>query len=204
MVDQAATILADHDVLTRLLVIAPPLIAAERPGARLCVLSTRVVTEVLTYFGYNASPWSCRVVAMNAIAARGYAQGLPWPEIFAAGGWTLGQSGTGVVTRAKDFRWDGHLAVIVNDITPNTAVLADACLGDYHHPDRGVITAPLLALVPHPRLEAGKRLPFSLAAGGLLIYEPIPSDVWRSAPDWTTRSRWAPVVSALIRALRTG
>lgn len=200
-----AVIKEPNRLLDTLLLLTPPLLSDYRPGTRVCVLSTRVMVEVLSYFGYTAKPWPCRVVAMNAVAARGMRDGWSWPDIFAAGGFSLGQTGSGAVRYQNGtWIWDGHLVTTIEGLVEEeepVVGLLDACLGDYARPEQGVHTAPLRAQVSPRLMASGQRIPVPLPANGVVLYEPIHADAWTTAPDWTERSRWSPLAAKLIRTL---
>jgi hypothetical protein len=194
----------DHDdVVNGLLQLGPPLIAARTPGKRVCLLAARVGIEVLRYFGLMPKPFPCRAVGMNDIAVDGLAKHQSWPEIFAAGGHSIGQAGSGVL---PDGHWDGHLAVLIErycvEDREEGALLVDLSLGDLNRPERGIHTAPLRATVPQRSVTRQERLFLPLAEGGIVMYERIPDTSWRDAPDWRESRRWNPIVAALIRELR--
>ena len=191
------------DVVTGLLRLGPPLVKAIYSDTRVCVLSARVAIEVLHYFGVDARPFPCRVVAMNAIAAEGFVAGMSWPDIFEAGGYSLGQMGKGPLPGK---RWDGHLAALVEHYCVEDgekgALLVDFSLADLNRPDKGVHTAPLRATVPQRLIDDGTRIVLPLPEGGIAMYEPIEDNYWRQAPDWVDTKRWKPLVAQIIRALR--
>lgn len=196
------------DVVNDLLRLAPPRIAAQYPDTRVCVFATRVAVEVLRYFGVPAKPWPCRVVAMNAIAADGYGEGRPWAETTAAGGYTLGQSGSGQLLDGQGFRWDGHLVALVEkwgeEEGQEAALLLDLSFGDLDRPEKGVHTAPMRAMVPQRLIDRKERIHIPLAEGGIAAIDSMTNSLWRNAPDWRVEGRWRPLVADLIRALRSG
>lgn len=191
-----------EDLIDGVLKATPLLLAAAHPGRRVCVLGTRVVIETLSYFGVTARPWTCRVVVLNEIAAVGFLQGRPWPDIFADGGMSIGQGGSGGF-KEDGVTWDGHLVALVDDWPEGEltgTLLVDSSFKDYARPHLGIHTFPLRATVPREMIT--KRVVLPLEANGIAMYEPIQSDLWRTAPDWVEESRWRPIVGELVRMLR--
>ena len=194
------------DLIKKLLQEAPPLIKERYPETRVCVFASRVAIEVLHYFGIQAQPWSWRLVAMNAIAADAYAQGRRMSDTWDDGGFALGQDGSGAILDPRGYRWDGHLTAMVPRFCvvdgEEGALLVDLSLGDLNRPDKAIHTAPLGATVPQRLIDERLRVHIPLPEGGIAMYEPLVSDVWRQAPDWRVQARWKPLVGELIRALR--
>jgi hypothetical protein len=166
-----------------------------------CVASTRVVIEVLDYFGIRAKPQPVRLRIFNPEATRLVAAGVELlPEHKDAGAWIVEVEGTGRMTAGADGRrrWDGHLvAVAINPAGPDVAI--DLSLDQASRPQRNIRLEPTSFVLP----DGWRDRPFGIEQNGCTIaYTAIDSGNWR-AGDWTERNRWSPAAAEIIRNIRT-
>lgn len=163
-----------------------------------CVASTRVLTDVLQYFGHSSEPLPVTVVAMNEGALEQLHQGVPvedWPQ----DAWSVGVVGTGV---SENKRWDGHLVAIVDG-----KWLVDPSLDQASRPQRGLKLDPCV-LDATSWTDKAQRATWRSENGIVLVYQQMTNPGnWRSSPDWAltkpaTRRSVRDAVARSIRLLK--
>ena len=169
-------------------------------GSRTCIITTRVLIQVLEYFGQPARPQPVIVAVINQAAIDYLDQhpGTP-PDEWPPQAWSVGVNGTGISNPATK-NWDGHLVALLDDAT-GEHWLIDASLDQLSRPERGIELEPAVLLLNRP--WDGRRESWT-SPYGALIYEatPTPGD-WRHSPDWRSqRAQVQRVAGAAIRRLR--
>ena len=150
-----------------------------------CIASTRILIEVLRYFGCRAEPLPVKVLACNAAAAPLLEAGTPiaqWPE----SAYSIGVDATG--TRA-DKGWDGHLVVTAN------RHLIDPSADQLDRPDHDLrVPGPIVLPIQDWPVRAQRH-------NTTIVYWPADSlGNWATAPDWSlNRPEARSAVGASIR-----
>lgn len=166
-----------------------------------CIASTRILGEVLRYFGYTSEPLPVALCVFNKAGFERMEAGdhdVPnWPQE----AWSVGIEGSGVSSMKGERRsWDGHLVALVND----GAWLIDPSLDQLSRPHRGLSLTPVV-------LSAVEWDDYKHAYGWLnddtgtvMIYQAMPEPGnWRSSRDWVGyKSEIREAVAAAIRALK--
>jgi hypothetical protein len=142
-----------------------------------CIASTRVLIDVLDYFGVVARPVPMRVLAFNAEAYPLFTGGVgvaDWPD----SAWSVGIAASG---KHKPGRWDGHLVAFTS------THLLDASLDQMSRPARGIkLTGGAFRL---PSEHDSAVLQWQRTDGVVLIYERIEDNYWRRSGNWSRRTR---------------
>ena len=140
-----------------------------------CIASTRVVIDVLDYFGIVARPRPVAAVAFNPEGYQLFLKGVPleeWPK----SAHSVGVKGTG--PHVGD-RWDGHLVAV------NETHLFDASLDQMSRPEQGI---PLEASVfVMPAEVTSDQVWWERADGVVVIYGWISDGAWRRSKNWSRR-----------------
>lgn len=177
-------------------VIARSEILATGVTVKSCVLSVRVLKDVLDYFGIDSRPQAVGVVAFNAegweLAGRNVPQS-EWPP----SAWSVGVKGTGLVEQRERSYWDGHLVLLVGDI------MIDPSLDQLARPERGINVAPTAFAIP-PDTDTRASFGYSRPdGGGSLLYSFLDlPPTWRNAPDWQDGRDLRQIVARTIKRLR--
>lgn len=175
-------------------------------GERSCIVTSRVLLEVLDWLGTPGKPVPVAVMAFNEAGWQAASwdrpeQRLPveqWPPQ----AWSVGVNGSGR-SEASTNGWDGHLVVVVS--YRGRDWLLDGSLDQLSRPQRGIELAPLVTEVPSG--WAGQSLLHlsrgtGEAEGGLhLLYDRmVKPGAWRDANDWRGHKAEARAATAAVIA----
>lgn len=162
-----------------------------------CIATTRVLLNVLGYYGLPGRPLPVKAAAYNRGAwtwASSGAAAADWPaDAYCVGAGWLGHNRPG--------QWDGHLVAL----TPG--YLVDGFLDQMSRPRRG-ICLPGPGVFERPAgwdPASSGRLTLQRADGTVLTYEPTRDRHWRQSPGWSaTAAEIREATAATIRALKAG
>ncbi len=160
-----------------------------------CIATTRVTIDVLAYFGYTGQPLAVKAAVFNQQAWRLVHAGVPvgeWPPE----AHSIGIGGEG---RHRPGRWDGHL------VSVTATHMIDGSLDQMSRPGRGIIlSGPGVFEIPAGRSAASPgTLTFGRGDGTVIMYEPIPDDLWRRSVNWSDKApEIRRAIGAAIRALQ--
>jgi hypothetical protein len=158
-----------------------------------CIATTRVVIEVLAYFGIAARPWAANVKLFNDIAWKLTGDGVPltaWPPEAHSVSVDTRNGGDGI----------GHVVAVAGP------VLVDASIDQAARPDKGLAVGPLVLGLPagFDRAVPGDVL-FELDGGIRLMYGPSGSRLYTTSTNWR---RGHPAIRACVgeavRVVRAG
>jgi hypothetical protein len=158
-----------------------------------CIATTRVTIDVLAYFGYTGQPLAVKTAVFNQHAWRLLHAGVPvseWPPE----AHSIGIGGAG---QHRPGRWDGHLVAVT------TTHMIDGSLDQMSRPARGIILpGPGVFEIPAGRRGASPgTLTFRRGDGTVIMYEPIPDDLWRRSVNWSAKT--PDIRRAIGTAIRT-
>lgn len=176
--------------------VRPRILREFRPDS--CLVSTATAIDVLAYFGVEAVPVECEAYAGNRLAREAMALGDE-PD-WAAGAWTVGIVSSYDDLPLRSNGWPGgHLVAVVD------GYLVDLSADQIARPAKSILVSPLVVpLAPGEWSERGDVVSVRLDLGAGLSYlrtDP-PERSYRSARDWSVRSRRRRIVGDSIRALR--
>lgn len=162
-----------------------------------CIASSRVLSEVLRYFGYTSEPFPVSVCAFNKAGFERLNTGdhdvANWPEE----AWSVGIQGSGV---SKDNRWDGHLVLLVDG-----RWLVDPSLDQVSRPQRGIELHPAVLDTGHWADKTHDAWAWRDDEDGtVLMYAAMaePGD-WRRSADWMGhKAEVRTTVASVIRTLK--
>lgn len=167
-------------------------------SANSCIASTRILTEVLRYFGYASEPLPCTTLVFNAAGYDYATREVPtdqWP----IEAHSVGAVGSGRY-RPETNAWDGHLVAIVDG-----RWLADPSLDQFARPQRGINVDPVVLDISdwHDRSRANH---WQREDGVVIAYQAMRNPgPWRNAPDWSGKGNmrlFKPAIAAAIRYVR--
>jgi hypothetical protein len=157
----------------------------------LCVLTTRIVMDVASYFGIEVIPCAVRAIVINRHFAAHVAEGdIDIEKYLHDGSWSVG---CGFPTETQlPGKWNAHMIAVAGDY------MGDFSIQQAERPERDILTGPAVTgpfQPPHWKLENehGVIIEYSL--------HPNPED-YRRAPDWVDKKRRHRIVGDLIRAVR--
>lgn len=168
-----------------------------------CILGTRVLIDVLAYFGVEGSALPVRVLVLNQAGAEQMEKGIPiseWPDE----AWSVGvddrnpDNPTVEEARAK-WRFPAHLVVQAN------GYLLDPTADQMDRPQRGLrVLGSVAAQLPDDFFDGGYVGLHDPNTGTRMFYSPSPlrPHTWKSAPDWTKDHKRKPLVAAAIKSAR--
>ena len=154
-------------------------VEAVYPGVGCCILTTRIVIEVASYFGISVSPLAVRMVVYNRACAedpKGY------------GSYSL-RCGFG----ARPGRWNGHLIAVVGN------TFGDFSVQHAERLERQIITGPALV----GDYYGWQGWTAVNEHGTHFEYHSTGDTSYRQKPDWKDEKRRRPIVAKVIRALKS-
>lgn len=186
-------------------------------GIDSCVASTRILIEVLDYFGIHAQPVEAQVAVFNAEAtAILRTDGLDavadavaaYSPTSPGGPWTLG---VGVLTRGPmavsgrippgDPRDVGHLVAIA----PTLDLLLDPSIDQATREHKDLIVPPLVVRDVLWSSEPGHRIPVVVpmpGGEGVCLYEPVATGRYTASSNWVMTAANKRLAGAAIRDVR--
>jgi hypothetical protein len=181
-------------ILDRLIRFAPPLLDANcKPGVGRCILATAVGLDVLRAFDIAAEPRAVHMKLANAqyIAAR--LRGADPVTAVARGGHLMAPN-EGLRSATS---WGGHLVIEL----PTVGKLLDLDHGQFRRPAHGILVedADLFDWPANTRERE-----FVGVNRARLVITVVEDDYYQLSKDWTEPSRWRPLATTLVRAVRAG
>lgn len=146
-----------------------------------CVLTTRILLDILRERGFHGAPLPMSVAAYNDIGTTWLeTHGSPrhhdhFEELRAAGGWIVT---CGFGHEPEGPGWAGHLVCAVDD------VLIDATLDQFSRPERGINLAPLVERAPRSLLMGRSSAELNVGRNRV-VYEPCADRTYLRSLDWT-------------------
>ena len=164
-----------------------------------CILSTRVLMNVLDYLGIEAKPVAVTVVAFNSKGWELHNAGKPLEDDDA---WSVGIEGTGKRRRNATtgrMDWDGHLIALTDD-----GYVLDPSLDQLSRPAKALTLTPLASKLSAP-LRHDNHQGFARNDGTVILYRllDLPNSSWSNSADWRQKHQEIRTVTAtVIRRLK--
>lgn len=157
-----------------------------------CVLASRVAIDVLSHYGYAASPHPVAIMASNDVRWQAMQSGRDGPWVDKAGGYSVG---VGRLPTSNETR---HLVVVV----PAQLKMIDLSLDQFSRPEKGIPLQPTWFDI-HPEWSSGSSASMALksAHGVHLYYEHGQWSAFASSVDWLNPKRAQPFVRATLAAI---
>jgi hypothetical protein len=195
MPDREVLLTARAAAVTRAAVLA-----RYRPDS--CITTTRVLIEVLRYFGVSAEPWAVDLTVTNAAGRKWAATDVPiedWPDE----AYSIGMRADSAARPGDGGQFGvGHVVAVVAG-----GLMADASIDQVARPGHGIpALAPVLARLPGDWRDAPDGMVLRWAAGDgdlQLDYRGNGSRLYASSPNWRRRNpHLRACVAEAIRAVR--
>lgn len=178
-------------VLERLMLYAPPILAATTRTRARCIAATALGCDVLHAFDIQAEPYPVIVSLANAAYVAAEKRGADPVTAIARGGHLMIVGDEGREPNA----WPGHLVIRL----PQWRALIDLDFQQFGRPKQN-IHVDAAEVLPWPAGTTSRR--FRGPDGAELVITASEDDRWQRSPDWCDEARRAPMVAALCRAIR--
>lgn len=180
-------------VIERLVLFAPPVIAAYATERSRCVMATAIGVDVLHAFGIDAEPYPVRVEVRNGAFVAAQRRGADVVTAIARGGHLLLTDDR--PTDPDSRYWAGHLMIHV----PAQAALLDLDFQQFGRPQHGIAACDA-ELFAWPTGTTARE--FAGPNGARLTIEATDDRGFEVGGDWADRSRRVLLVDAVTRAIR--
>jgi hypothetical protein len=177
-------------ILERLKIIVPPELLVYRPDC--CILASKLVVDVLSYFGKEARPLMVRVFIANAPLVKRFEAGNPPKdqEELRQAAKEDGSHSIGLGYGYTEGKWSGHLVIVCE------GEMLDLTLTQANRPAQGIHLEPVLVPVSEDFL-AGKTSLVLTINETLVKYHAFPNDhSYQDSPDW---KRFNPLAARIIQ-----